>query len=206
MQYALIENGQVTKVGLPSTGTLKDGCTVSGYDKLAHEKLLIEGWLPLVEGTIPEYNIETQYIQQNGYNISANDVKSVYVVLDRVLPSLDEIKQNQMKKVSQDCNTFILSGFNSTAKNNIEKHYDFQYEDQINMEALKNNIKDGMFPNGVTWKNSEQLACELWTNEEFLQLYVEAMTFKLTNVQRCEQLKIAIFNANDVTIVNAIVW
>lgn len=43
MIYTKVENGQVVQVGLPATGTLKDGSTVSGYDKLDEATLLSEG-------------------------------------------------------------------------------------------------------------------------------------------------------------------
>ena len=61
MNYAKVENGQVIQIGLPLTGTLKDGSTVSGYNFLPESVLIAEGWLPLVDNR-PEYNPETQYL------------------------------------------------------------------------------------------------------------------------------------------------
>lgn len=85
MQYAKVQDGQVVQVGLPTTGTLKDGSTVSGYNLLAPAILAQEGWLPLDE-TAPEYDAETQYLQSNGYIVQADKVIIDYVVLDIPVP------------------------------------------------------------------------------------------------------------------------
>lgn len=79
MNYAKIENGQVTQVGLPSTGTLKDGSTVAGYDLLPENVLLAEGWLPLVDNR-PEYNPETEYLEHAGYTVGETEVTVNYNV------------------------------------------------------------------------------------------------------------------------------
>lgn len=75
MNYAKVENGQVIQIGLPSTGTLKDGSTVSGYNLLPESVLLDEGWLPLVDNK-PEYDEETEYLEFVDYEVIP-DVKVV---------------------------------------------------------------------------------------------------------------------------------
>ena len=62
---------------LPKTGILKDGSTVSGYHLLDEEVLLDEGWLPL-EDNPPEYDVETQYLIQDGYEILDYKVTKKY--------------------------------------------------------------------------------------------------------------------------------
>jgi hypothetical protein len=62
MAYAKVQNGQVTQVGLPSSGVLSDGCSVSNYNLLPESVLLTEGWL-LLELNEPEYNSTTQELQ-----------------------------------------------------------------------------------------------------------------------------------------------
>ena len=61
-------NGEIKQYSLPKVGTLKDGRTVSGYHLLDEEVLLDEGWLPL-EDNPPEYDEETQYLANDGYEI-----------------------------------------------------------------------------------------------------------------------------------------
>ncbi len=72
-----IINGEIKQYSLPKTGTLKDGRTVSGYHLLDEEVLLDEGWLPL-EDNPPEYDVETQYLVQDGYEILEDKVIQIY--------------------------------------------------------------------------------------------------------------------------------
>ena len=70
-------NGEIKQYQLPHTGTLKDGSTVSGYHLLDEEILLEEGWLPL-EDIQPEYDEETQYLVNDGYEILEDKVIKKY--------------------------------------------------------------------------------------------------------------------------------
>ena len=70
-------NGEIKQYQLPKVGILSDGSTVSGYHLLDNETLLNEGWLPL-EDIQPEYNVETQYLIQDGYEILEDKVIKKY--------------------------------------------------------------------------------------------------------------------------------
>lgn len=70
-------NGEITQYALPKTGTLKDGSTVSDYHLLDEETLREEGWLSL-EDIQPEYDVETQYIVNDGYEILEDKVIKKY--------------------------------------------------------------------------------------------------------------------------------
>ena len=70
-------DGEIKQYRLPKVGTLKDGRTVSGYHLLDEEVLLDEGWLPL-EDIPPEYDEETQYLVQDGYEILEDKVIKKY--------------------------------------------------------------------------------------------------------------------------------
>ena len=70
-------DGEIKQYRLPKVGVLKDGSTVSGYHLLDIEILKDEGWLPL-EDIEPEYDIETQYIVQDGYEILEDKVIKKY--------------------------------------------------------------------------------------------------------------------------------
>lgn len=93
MNYAKVENGQAIQIGLPSTGTLQDGSTVSGYNLLPENILLEEGWLPLVDNK-PEYDAETEYLEHTGYTIGETEVVVNYTVKTIVItppqPTLEE--------------------------------------------------------------------------------------------------------------------
>ena len=70
-------NGEIKQYSLPKTGILKDGSTVSGYHLLDEEILKEEGWLPL-EDNSPEYDRETQYLINDGYEILEDKVIKKY--------------------------------------------------------------------------------------------------------------------------------
>ena len=74
-------NGEIIQYSLPKVGTLSDGRTVSGYHLLDEETLLNEGWLPL-EDNPPEYDSETQYIVNDGYEILEDKVVKKYRIED----------------------------------------------------------------------------------------------------------------------------
>lgn len=71
--YAHVTDGTVDRVGLPTTGTLSDGRTVSGYDRLPLQTLTAEGWLPLIDGP-PAYDATTEQAIPDGYDVLADRV------------------------------------------------------------------------------------------------------------------------------------
>ena len=77
MKLIQVINGKIAQHSLPKTGTLKNGSTVSGYHLLDEEVLLDEGWLPL-EDNPPEYDMETQYLTNDGYEILEDKVIKKY--------------------------------------------------------------------------------------------------------------------------------
>jgi hypothetical protein len=113
MSYALVENGVVTQIGLPQTGILKDGSSVSGYNLLEVEILLEEGWLPLVD-VVPTYNVETQVVSQDGYTVEAGQVIQNYKIEDKViLPPVVplEIQIAQLKESNLDTMSALADVF-----------------------------------------------------------------------------------------------
>lgn len=72
----VIDN-KITKYALPKIGTLSTGETVSGYNLLPIETLKAEGWLSL-EDIQPEYDVETQYLASDGYEILEDKVIKKY--------------------------------------------------------------------------------------------------------------------------------
>ena len=113
--YAKIENGNVIQVGLPESGILKDGRTVSGYNLLPTNSLKVEGWLPL-EQTIPDYDAETQHIEHDSYVIETDKVTETFTVCTTVIPINIEALAEQMViaqrqlELSQEALDFIIMG------------------------------------------------------------------------------------------------
>ena len=92
--YSIIQviNGEIVKYSLPKTGILKDGSTVSGYHLLDEEILLDEGWLPL-EDNPPEYDMETQYLVNDGYEILEDKVIKKYRIEEIPEPQPDKLQE-----------------------------------------------------------------------------------------------------------------
>ena len=101
MNYALVENNVVVQVGLPKTGTLKNGSTVSNYNLLPHDVLLAEGWLPLIDEP-PAVNEGFQAVL-TGYEIYADRVETLYSIEEIIPTPLSEskIKESASLKAQQ---------------------------------------------------------------------------------------------------------
>ena len=85
-------NGEIKQYNLPKTGVLKDGSTVSGYHLLDEETLKEEGWLSL-EDIQPEYDVETQYLANDGYEILEDKVIKKYRIEEIPEPQPDELQE-----------------------------------------------------------------------------------------------------------------
>ena len=84
--------GKIKQYSLPKTGVLKDGSTVSGYHLLDEETLRSEGWLPL-EDIKPDYDEETQYLVNDGYEILEDKVIKKYRIEEIPEPQPDELQE-----------------------------------------------------------------------------------------------------------------
>lgn len=94
-------NGEIKQYSLPKTGILKDGSTVSGYHLLDEEILLNEGWLPL-EDVKPEYDVETQYLVNDGYEILEDKVIKKYrieEIPEREEPRDLEVEVEELRQI-----------------------------------------------------------------------------------------------------------
>ena len=101
-------NGEIKQYSLPKVGTLSDGRTVSGYHLLDEEVLLDEGWLPL-EDNPPEYDMETQYLVTDDYEILEDKVIKKYRVEDipEPQPSEVEVYKNKIAELEEVIDTML---------------------------------------------------------------------------------------------------
>jgi hypothetical protein len=77
--YAHVTNGVVDRTGgLPTSWTLKDGRSVSGFNNLTAAEQLAEGWLPLTEN-MPALGAGQQYGPPT-YTVGASSVTADYPV------------------------------------------------------------------------------------------------------------------------------
>lgn len=125
---------------------------------------------------------------------------------------LDLYKSAYITKLQEICNAEILSGFMSDAKGSEIRHYNFTYDDQINMIGIQNKImKANMFNQlsslVISWKNSNQIICDDdWTVDEFLNLCEDGENWKTSRIVKIHTLKVAINNATTFEEVDLVVW
>jgi hypothetical protein len=101
-----IENGEIVEYGLPTTGELKNGSSVSGYHLQDIEILLAEGWLPL-EDNPPEFNSDTHYLAHDGYEILADKVVVRYRLEE--MPKHKEPEPSELEILGQEITMLKLS-------------------------------------------------------------------------------------------------
>jgi hypothetical protein len=106
MKLVQVINGKIAQYSLPKTGTLKNGSTVSGYHLLDEEVLLDEGWLPL-EDIKPEYDEETQYLVNDGYEILEDKVIKKYRIEE--IPEREEPRdlEQEIEELRQIIDTML---------------------------------------------------------------------------------------------------
>lgn len=118
---------------------------------------------------------------------------------------LNMLKIDKIQKIRELCNNEVLAGFYSSAKG-TEEFYGLDYEDQINLEAYKNNVKLGLIVDGTLEYYAKGKPCEIWSNAEIVKLYEDAMAFKISKVKRCKALIDQIQNAINEEEINNINW
>jgi len=96
--YVKVENNKITKRGLPKTGKLSTGETVSNFHLLPDDILLSEGWYPLTDD--PPTTDEDHRAVKSGYTIYDTYVEQNYKV-EEILPpqvSPQELENRELKK------------------------------------------------------------------------------------------------------------
>ena len=97
--WVKVENNQVIKRGLPKTGKLSTGETVSNYQLLPEDVLRAEGWLPLQDN--PPTVSEGYRAVKSGYTIHDTYVEQNYTIEEIMPPQVSKEKliNRIMKKV-----------------------------------------------------------------------------------------------------------
>jgi hypothetical protein len=119
--------------------------------------------------------------------------------------SLEEAKAAKIAELDKACNTEILAGFHSAVKDG-NRLYGLDYDDQLNMEALKNNVAMELIPDGALEYYCKGGPCEPWSNTEFMVLYGQAMTFKTERIKTCKAKKELTKAAASIEDLEVIVW
>lgn len=106
MNFAKVEDGEVTSTSLPESGSLPDGSMVSGFDKLDADTLATAGWLPIEDNGSPFYNTETQTVTRT-LEVQGNQVVAVYEITDLPPPPDPEPDPEIAPSVQQQLDTLL---------------------------------------------------------------------------------------------------
>lgn len=82
--------GETIYLGLPNTGILNDGRTVSGYNLLDKEILLAEGW-QVVQEDKPDYDSSTQQLEIDKKEFMDGEIVVTYVAVDKPIEEFEEV-------------------------------------------------------------------------------------------------------------------
>jgi hypothetical protein len=199
-----VENAQITQVGLPEFGTLNDGRSVSQYDLLDVDTLKNEGWLPL-EMDVPEYDMATENIQFDRYEIQADKVVSKHIVTVKPdnSPTLDDVKKSKIAKITLACSDQINSQFNSSASGSAHI-YGYNKDDQQNFikQAMLFQINPSI--PSIYWSSKDGLV--QLTKEQFFGLMMDAATHENSVWAKYFPLKAQIDSATTIEQLEVILW
>jgi hypothetical protein len=139
-----------------------------------------------------------------GYRV---DPATEDIIFNSIPPeaNLEEAKAAKIAELDKACNTEIRAGFYSIVKAG-NRLYGLDYDDQINMEALKNNVALELISDGALEYYCKGGPCEPWSNTEFMVLYGQAMTFKTERIKTCKAKKELTKAAASIEDLEVIVW
>jgi hypothetical protein len=107
-----------------------------------------------------------------------------WIVNNQTIP-LETLRQLKIDELDQACNCEINSGFIFQ-----DRLFGFdQKDDQLNLEALKNNVALGLIPDGSLEYYAKSQPCEHFNNATFMALYGTAMEFKTERIHTCKAKK-----------------
>lgn len=142
------------------------------------------------------YNNPNYYLVQSNALVQKSNVSSL---------QLTDAQNARISELNSKCNMTILSGFSSSALG-VSHNYDFNEEAQRNLSGRLSLINaDPNYPASFSWKTTDS-GIMTHTKEQFIQLCVDADTFKNNQVSKYWNLKAQVNLTTTVTNVTAIVW
>lgn len=99
---------------------------------------------------------------------------------------LEEVKERYLSKLSNDCQTAIIKGFDATLSDGKVRHFDLELEDQINLMTLSPLVSQG--ENQIPYHASGCL-CEYFSAEDFLYIVANANAHKTYHTTYFNSLK-----------------
>jgi hypothetical protein len=179
MTQVQVINNKIVQIGLPQSGFLKDGTSVSGYDLLPINILIEEGWVEEIITPIPLLTIQQNKISE--LNSICN--KSILSGFDSNAKDGITTKHYDFKTDDQ----INMLGI----------------QNKIFGAILTNTLANLI----IEYKNSEQITCENdWTMQQFIKLFQDAETFKNNLVKKYHNLKVDVLASTTIDEINLISW
>jgi len=132
---------------------------------------------------------ETVYNNVLSNKITPEDYKQITNEECPELP-LDRVKENKINEIKLECQNKIYSGFYSTVKYDEPKLYTLKDYEQSNLQALLIGIMGGA--TSVPWRHSELVVCDIWTSQEFMELYNQASAFTINQRYKSDVVELYI--------------
>ena len=121
---------------------------------------------------------------------------------------LQQAKDYKSQELNTNCDATICGGFTSTALG-TEHYYQSGRDDQLNLLGLKIAGVDANWKTGTIQADGITILWELntpHTASQIQQVFSDGVTFKMTQLEKCDTLKKQVDSATTVAEVEAIVW
>jgi hypothetical protein len=151
----------------------------------AYKKLLSAG--EISKETIKKHIVQGRITSEDYRNITDEDCD---------LPK-EVLKQNKIKEIKLECQNRIHDGFYSNVKYGTMNRYTLKDYEQGNIQALIISIMGGAIT--VPWRHNGVVVCDIWTAEEFMQFYQQAMTFTINLRYKSDIIELYIIENEGIT-------
>ena len=104
-------------------------------------------------------------------------------------PTLDEVKADKIKEISDICEQTIYKGVDVTLSDGTTKHFSLKIEDQMNLNGLVSQISMGAIKaeNGVPYHADGEI-CEIFNIADFTLIANTTSAFKVQQTTYCNHL------------------
>lgn len=177
-----------------------------------------DSWmLPVVDNGVQYSNIQVIQIDENEYNTLLEAIESgEEIEIPQEEPQVEQseqttdniynatlefIKENKTKEMSNVCNQTITNGFDIVLSDNETHHFSLTIQDQLNLITLSSLVSAGQTE--IPYHADGEL-CKYYSNSDILQIIAKATEFKTYHVTYYNSLKVYIESIDNIEDVSRI--
>lgn len=150
------------------------------------------------------FNFNTLWKDDNKILILSNN-KSVYEEpVEEIIaePTIEEVRENKLKEISDACNHRIEIGVGIEI-GGVDEHFTYDVNDQTNIkDAFDLAVQTGM---AVPY-HADNMSCKLYTPEQITKLYITEKSNLTHHVTYHNQLKMYVMSLESVDDINAVYY